>query len=400
MADAARRARELVWSPAGMLLAWSVAAVVVQRWASIADGIRVGYAVDVTSYLAIAEAAPSLPDDGLVLRPYAERFPAHWLVGSVSELTGLGLENVYRLASVLVVAGFLLAAHATLSRLGLDTRAHALALGALAASAYPLHYLLAAPGMVSDGVFVLGLALTLLGFVRGSFALVLVGLLVGVLGRQTGVPVVAAAAVWVAVAPAWKATRWWRAAAALLVPGLAYLLVRTIADGFAVPRVFPLEESTALGYLDSLDQVADHLGRIVLGIAVPAALVAGAWLRARGPLPRGALLLAAVIVAQPFVLGPATNGNNEPRLAGLAAPALVVAAAALLRRVCLSRVETAVIAAAILLAGLHPRYTWPPPWGSGVWAVIEVTAAAVTCALLALSGRPRRASLRARPVGE
>jgi hypothetical protein len=373
---------------------------VVQRWASIADGIRVGYAFDVTYHLVIAEAAPSLPDDGAVLRPYAERFPVHWLLGSVSELTGLGLESVYRLASVLVVGGFVLATHATLSRLELDTRAHTLALGALAASAYPLHYLLAAPGMVSDGVFVLGLALTLLGFVRGSFALVVIGLVVGVLGRQTGVPVAVAAAAWAAVAPAWRATRWRHALATLLVPGLAYLLVRTTADGFAAPRAFPLEDSTALGYLDSLDEVADHLGRIVLGIAVPAALVVGAWLRVRGPLPRGALLLAAVIVAQPFVLGPSTNGDNEPRLAGLAAPALVVAAAALIRRVRLPRAETTVIAAAILLAGLHPRYTWPPPWGSGVWAAIEVSAAAVTCALLALSGRPRRASLRARPVGE
>jgi hypothetical protein len=383
-----------------VLLAWSAVAVVVQRWASIAEGIRVGYAVDVTSYLVIAEAAPSLPDDGLVLRPYAERFPVHWLAGTVSDLTGLGLETVYRLSSVLVVAGMLVAAHATLSRLELGTRAHVLALGALAASAYPLHYLLAAPGMVSDGVFVLGLALTLLGFVRGSFAVVVVGLLVAVLGRQTAVPVVVAAAAWVAVAPAWRATRWRRAAATLLVPGLVYLVVRTIADGFAVPRVFPLEESTALGYLDSLDEIADHLGRIVLGIAMPAALVAGAWLRVRGPLPRGALLLAAVIVAQPFVLGPATNGFNEPRLAGLAAPALVVAAAALLRRARLSSAETAVIAAAILLAGLHPRYTWPPPWGSGVWAALEVTAAAAACLLLALSGRMSSASLRARPVGE
>ena len=72
--------------------------------------------------------------------------------------------------------------------------------------------------------------------------------------------------------------------------------------------------------------LADHLGRIALGILVPAALVLGGWLRTGGRVPRGALLLAAAVVAQTLVLGPTSNGDNEPRLAGLAVPALAVAA--------------------------------------------------------------------------
>ena len=118
----------------------------------------------------ISRAAPSFPDER-VLRPYAERFPAHWLVGTLADLTGASLESVYRVASIAFVAAAVVLTHAAIRTLGLDARAHAVALGLLAASAYPLHYLLAAPGMVSDGLFLAGLAPMLLGFVRGRLAL-------------------------------------------------------------------------------------------------------------------------------------------------------------------------------------------------------------------------------------
>jgi hypothetical protein len=373
-------------TPAGTLVLWSALALVVQRWASIADGVRDEYAVDVTSYLVIADAAPSLPEGGIV-RPFAERFPVHWLVGAASEVTDVGLESVYRIASVVCVGAILTVAHLTIGERRLSAREHALALGVLAASAYPLHYLLAAPGMLTDGVFVLGLAVTLLGFARTSLPLVAVGLVVAVLGRQTAIPVAVAAAVWIATGHDWRSARWRAAAAALLAPAAVYLIVRIVADGFAVPRSSDLEQSTVVGYLDSLGETADHLGRIVVGIAVPAALVLGAWLRSRGSWPAGPLLLAAAVVVQPLLLGPATNGDNEPRLAGLATPAVAVAAAALLRGARLSHAETLVAATAIALAGLHPRYTWPPPWGSGVWAVLYVLAAVLVA--LTVSGRVR-----------
>jgi hypothetical protein len=382
MAD---RLRLLVSRP-GVLVLWGGLALAVQRWASIEDGIEEGYAVDAASYLAMAEAAPGLPDDGVVVRPFAERFPVHWLVGSMSELTSIPLEDVYWAASLLTVVGAVAATHLALEQLQLDSRAHAIALGALAASAYPLHYLLAAPGMLSDGIFVLGLALVLLGFARGSFSLVLGGLVVALLGRQTAIPVAVVAAAWLAAVPAWRVGRVGRAASALVVPAIVYLVVRTVADGFAVPRATRWDDSTLVGYLDSVNELGEHLGRIVLGIAVPAALVLGAWLRTRRALPWGPLLCAAVVVVQPLVLGPATNGNNEPRLAGLAAPALAVAAAGLLVRAGLSRAEAVVLGVAIALAGLHPRYTWPLPDSSGLWAAIELVAAAVVVAVLA---RPR-----------
>jgi hypothetical protein len=100
--------------------------------------------------------------------------------------------------------------------------------------------------------------------------------------------------------------------------------------------------------------------------------------------------VAAVIVAQPFLLGPGSAGDNEPRLAALAVPALALAAAALLTHVHLSARETGVLIGAVLVAGLHPRYTWPPPYDSAVWAVLVAIAALVVLATSAPSdGRYR-----------
>ena len=97
-------------------------------------------------------------------------------------------------------------------------------------------------------------------------------------------------------------------------------------------------------------------------------------------------MLAAAVVAQTLVLGPTSNGDNEPRLAGLAVPALAVAAGSLLGRTRLGRGETAVLAIAVLAGGLHHRYTHAGldrPWQ---WVALEVAAAAVIVAVLA---RPR-----------
>ena len=148
-----------------------------------------------------------------------------------------------------------------------------------------------------------------------------------------------------------------------------------------------------LGFFSSPWQLVLHLGRVTLGVMAPAALALGACLRTRNPLPRGALLVAAAVASQPLVLGPSSNGGNEPRLAGLAAPALVVAAGALLRGARLSNRETAIAAVAIVIAGLHSRYTHGPLLRNYVWAGAEVVAALTLVALIGrLSGSRERQS--------
>jgi hypothetical protein len=382
-----RLARVRRLTPLAVLGLWSALALLVQRWATIADGIREQYAYDTRFYEVISRAAPSFPDDR-VLRPYAERFPVHWLVGTIADLTGAPLESVYRATTIACVAAAVVLTHAAIRTLRLDARAHAVALGLLAASAYPLHYLLAAPGMVSDALFLAGLAAMLLGFVRGRLALVLLGLGAATLARQTAVPVALVACVWVAVAPAWRQRRVLAAAATLAVPLGLYGFLREVGDAFASPHVGDVHDLTIVGFLVSPSLFAEHVARLVLGIAVPSAVVLGVWWRTRGHVPRGPLLVAAAIVVQPFLLGPSSTGDNETRLAALSLPALAVAAAALLASTVLERRDAAVLVAAVALAGLHPRYTWPPPYSSAVWAALVLVCAIV---VLVVAAGPRAA---------
>jgi hypothetical protein len=366
------------------LLAFAAA---IQHWYSIADGIRVQFAHDVESYLFIARAAPSLPT-APVLQPFAERIPVHWLVGVVSD-AGVSLDSVYRIAMIACLLGVVFSVHGVLTRLGLQTSEYALAIAALVASAYPFHYLLAAPGMLSDATLVLGVAVVLLGFARGRLWIVLLGLAVGTAGRQTMVPVAVVAAVWAFLAPAWRAYRWRAATACIALPVAIYVALNLAARRFDYPEPGGWHDLSVLGFFSSTKALVEHFGRVTLGIAVPAGLALGAWLRTRNPLPRGALLVAAAVAAQPIVLGPSSNGGNEPRLAGLAAPALVVAAGALLRDSRLSRTETALSLVAIVVAGLHSRYTHGPLLRNYVWATAEIVAALALVTVLGRGSRRR-----------
>jgi hypothetical protein len=380
---AARSTRLVVLAGLGL---WVAAALAVQRWTSWPDAIRgnrpdTGFGADMRYYERIARAAPSFPDTHM-LRPYAERFPVHWLVGIVGDATGIGLHPLYRIGELLVLALVVLAVHLTLARLELGPGEHLLALGVLIAGAYPVHYLLSAPGILSDAVFMLGLSVCLLGFVRGSFGLVLGGLLLSVLARQTGVPVALGAAVWVAVAPAWRHVRYRYATATALLPVGLWVVLHFAAEGFADPERGGWHDLTVIGYLSDAGDLGGHLGRVALGILVPCALVAGAWLRTRGDVPRGALLLAAAVVAQPLVLGPASAGGNETRLTALCVPALAVAAGALLRGARLLDWEAVAIGVAVFAAGFHHRYTHVG-LDRSAWLALEIAGSALILAVLA-----------------
>lgn len=373
------------FAPLVVLAAWAGFVLGTQRWVSVADAVAEGWGGDAVSYIAIARAAPSFPDRP-VRRAFAERFPAHWLAGVVADATGIPLEDVYRALTLLLLASLLAVVHATLRAIGLGARGRALVLGALVATAYPVHFLLAASAFVADGVFLLGLAVALLGFVRRRLPLVVGGLVLATLGRQTAVPAALAAAAWIAYRPAFPALRWRSAAAVALAPLAAYAVLRAVADTFAFSPETP-GARTAIGYLTSAHALGEHVGKTALGVAVPAALVVAAWLRTRGSLPWVPLVLAAAVLAQPLVLGPASlHPGNEPRVAALAAPALATAAALLLRRAVLGVAELALLAAAIALASLHPRYAHAP-WGSDVWAVLQAVAAVAIVAVLGRRGR-------------
>jgi len=331
----------------------------------------------------IARAAPGLPA-GPLPQQHAERFPIHWAIGTVSDLTGAGLHGVYRTVSVGLLLGIVVVLALTLRRLGLDLRARFVLTGLLVASAYPVRYLLAAPGMAADALFLLGLATAVWALVADEGGVLVAGLLLATLGRQTAVPLAVVAALLLLARRHYCA-----AATAVLLPGLLYVVLRVVAERFSNGGA--VDSSSSVGSaLDHPHELASHLGRMALVLAVPAAVAGGAWLRTRVVPAVAPLALAAGVVVQPLVLNPEWVAKNEPRLTGLALPALAVALVPPVRAATLGAAETAVLSAAILLSSFHARYSDVGLAHSWQWAVlVAACAAAVFVTLARVQARSR-----------
>lgn len=382
-----------------MLAGWIALVLASQAWPSWGTGIRQLFAADVVEYEAIAKAAPGLPTTWLGA-VHAQRFPVHWLVGTIAWASGANLHAVYRVGSVLCLLGVLLVMSRMFVRLGLGSGAFAIAIGLVATSVYSMRYLLAAPGMLADAIFLLGFALLLLGFTESSAWLVVVGIAVATLGRQTALPlaIVAAAAIFFT----WDERRRRRTLPLLVLAACfgVYLAERLVAQGFSAPgSVGGLGTTTLLGSLGHPVRLLLHGGivgayaRAVLGVLVPLAVIAGAWVRGRRPAGMPTLLTAAVL-AQPLLLSPAWIPNNQQRLAALAVPGLALIAAGQLRDLPLPTATVVGVSAAMLIASLHPRYSDVGIPGTAVWGALDA-AAAISIAL-ALGWQGLVSEMRAR----
>jgi hypothetical protein len=352
-----------------------------QSWPSWSTGIREQFAGDVASYEQIARAAPHFPERPLQ-QQHAERFPIHWLVGTISDGTGVGLHAVYRAVSLgllfLLVAVFT----ATLRGLYLDVRPRIIVTGLVIASAYPLRYLLAAPGMLADALFLVGLALALWALAAGRDAALVAALLVAVLGRQTAVPLAL-----VGAAILLARGRFRTAVAAALLPVLLYVGLHLVASRFTQGHTLGTS-SWIVSALGHPRELGSHFGRMAIVLAVPFAVAAGAWYRTRVAPATAPLLLAAAVIAQPLVLSPELVAKNEPRLTALALPALALSLPAPLRAATLGVIETAMLSLAVFVSSLHARYSDVGTTRS-VWTLL-VAVGAVT--ILAVLARPQAKS--------
>ena len=366
-------------------IGWIVALAASQAWLSWETGIRHLFAHDVVSYEAIAEAAPGLPSSSMPTQ-HAQRFPAHWLIGTIASATSTNLHDVYRVASVLCLLGVLLVMYCAFVRLGLGPRPLVIVFGLMATSVYPMRYLLAAPGMISDAVFLLGFSLLLLGFTDRRTSLVVVGILVATLGRQTAVPLGIVAAITIFFT--WERQRRRTTSAVVLVACLGVSIAEwLVARSFATPGTADFRTSTLFGSLGHPIRLVVHGGivggdaRAVLGILIPLAVIAGAWLRGRRP-PGVPTLLTAAVLVQPFLLSPTWLVNNQPRLAALAVPGLALIAAEQLRNLPLANATVSVISAAMLIASFHARYSNVGLPNATVWAtIVFIAALSITLAI-------------------
>ena len=352
---------------------------------------------DVLQYLPMAAAAPDRPDREIG-SAYTGRYLTHWTVGMVAEVTRASLKTAYALVWALVCALLLVVVHLLLRALAVPLWTYALCAGLFLLNPYAIRQAILETGRVQDLVLVLGVAVALLGLVRVRPALVLLGLVVGLCGRQTALLVAPVAALWVMRGEAWRrlpeARRAIVAVASVAVVAALYLAVNHVTDPFTTPFEPKIPEDTLLDRLDpgSVGDVGAHVLRTFIPLLVPGAVLA-ALLVVRGAralpwLAVGSALVAAAIVIQPLAIDPEFPGfaSNEQRLTGLALLPLAVAAAAAARELRLRREPSAVWWAALgvllALGSLHHVFTDVGPSGLGQFVVLQFLVAGGLAALV------------------
>lgn len=377
------RSRAAATPYAAIATGWLAFVVVTEHWRPWGDSVRLNYATDVEEYETIARAAPGFPSVR-IQAPHADRFPVHWTVGELHDLLAVGLHPLYWIATGLAVVGMLVTVHASLAALRASRTTYALVFGAVAASAYPMRYLLDAPGMLTDALFVLGLAVVVHGFVSGRFELVLAGLAAATLGRQNGVPLAVVAAVAVALEPRWRTRRWAYSALAIAVPVVLYVVPHEASASWSDTSGRGLLGMTVGGGWGGREGVA-HLGRCAVAVAVPAALLVLGWVRTRRTPLWTPLALGACVVAQAVVLAPDWS-HAEPRLAGLGLPALAVAAVPSLTGARLGSRGAALAVVGIALASFHHIYSHVGIRNTSEWGAL-VALGSLLILLPAVRGR-------------
>ncbi|MEA2247004.1 MAG: hypothetical protein QOH46_1533, partial [Solirubrobacteraceae bacterium] len=188
-----------------VLLGLCLLVAATNRWLSWDAGIRLLTARDARSYEAIARAAPGLPGRDLPAH-HAERFPVHWLAGTLSDLSGVPLHAMYRVLLAAAIGGTLVALHAIVTG-RIPVAAYALVAAVFLLDPYVVRYELLVPGMLADATFVLALGVTLLGLAGRRGWAVLAGVALATAARETALPAALVVIAWLALAPDWRAVR-------------------------------------------------------------------------------------------------------------------------------------------------------------------------------------------------
>ena len=392
------------------VLAMLAFAAATNHWYGWNDGIRATQALDTETYATIASAAPGFPHTDIG-SAFTERFAFPWVLGGAGELFGGGPHTPFRVMFALFVIATVVLLADICRRLELGAPATLLCLGLFALNPYVFRGDAIAPGPV-DEAFILGIAVVIWGLVTARFPVVLAGAVVAILGRQSALLAIPAAAVWLYAGSGWRSPPARRRVVRALVPvavvlilyGVIKLSVASFTYSFA-PSIPGDTVIPVIGHPGSASALATHLARIAAPLVLWSGAIAGlccgmVWARQRlRPPPEFwcAVLMGASIIVQPLVISPHFPGfeANEQRLSALGLFPLCVGLAYLLREMgpSLRSVPAwalVVGAAALLAASLHDRFTIIGPHTNGQFVALEVAAATLLGGILATLVRTRR----------
>jgi hypothetical protein len=373
-------------------------------WVSWKGGIALTGASDVQVYEILARAAPSFPKE-VVGSAYTDRYFVHWFIGTISAVSGLPLSWIYRATCALLLSILITVIWAVFKRLDVFGWPRRLCLALVILNPYALRIYAIVPGMIADLVFQTGLVLAMLGTISRRFVVLLTGVLVASLARQTILVAAPVIALWLLLDARRQPRPWPRRVTALtvmLLPIAVLFAVRQVTKSFTDPFSPNFPEDTIIPLIASLptsaSALSDHILRVSASLILAVSMLIVSLLIQRqqlGSLPLAALMSALVgasVICQPLGIGPSFPGfsGNEPRLSALGLIPMVVCLGVLLGSGRLrSWTTTKGLTLVMLVAAgsLHHIYTVIGPANVRQFIAVQVAAAVISTALLVVLGR-------------
>jgi hypothetical protein len=333
---------------------------------------------DCFSYLRIAIAFPSLPTGNPDISPHhAQRFMVPYLVGAFSRLTHLPLESSFRVFAIGAILSIVEVLCRILRRLHGLLPLHSLwLLALLILNPYSFRIYIAAPYLLNDLFFQVGLTMLLLGLFGESIAISLVGVLLAICSRQTGLLLIPPMLLWLVWL--WPKTR----KKAALFAGLAAVLVVVVVYGTTSYVAFRISDQlvstthvtgifTWLRDSPSLKALIEFGLRGIIGLIFPIATLLGTlpkissiagWSREDRLRVVCLVGFAVMIAAQPILGGPAVTAHDITRLVLLGLTPLLVALAICFSHTTLSQEfwqqATPLFMVAVALGSFHHMYSF------------------------------------------
>ena len=384
---------------AGLTLLLVAVAFFTQRYYAWDEAVLLG-ASDALSYEAIALAAPDAPAEKLRFHR-AQRWVAAYAVGMLARALRVDVRHVFSVASAVCLLAAIALIHLCLLRLKIPPDIFATCM-ALFVFHYSLKFYLIAPGMLPDALFIFSLALTLYGLLAGRLAMVLGGVLLAALARQSALLLIPGIAFYLVLGETWVTKSHIAKAASVLAVILLCVLIYLFTGATGASFAEPTENIEAITGLFSWLAGPDFtmldlllfVGYAVFPLLIPGAMLLAALWPLRSSMPKlllqaelgGNLLLAGALLAQPLLGGPDWVGNgNAMRLSALGLAPLVIALACVLKKSAMAVAARSWLAWSpilLALASLHYNYTVIGPRTIAEFAVTHVIVAVVLAALV------------------
>ncbi len=373
------------------VLGLGIVILLTNRWIEWNQAIELVSAGDVShAYEKIAKIAPAFLTESLPFH-HTQRFFIHYVVGCVSKFFDLQLYSTYLGAVLACITIVVLVFHFILKHLEVSNTIYRVCMGILFFSPYTFRYYLLVPGMSADLVFILGVALLVLGLLKVFPIFIFLGMAVSLLGRPTlllGLPVILS---WTFLEPSWKYFNLKNKIILSFIFLLWCFVFLKFVNWFAVkisPGIFPeVKGYTIFSFFVSSEFNIVKLLIHYLRIFVPFLLLGFLFFRHFLKNKKNLLFwlhvfLGLSIVAQPFFTNPNTVIGNGARLSTLGVVPIIVALGLFLRNATKfsNKYYEVFFFIFLFLFSLHHLYSWLGPFSVNSFA-IWYTLLAFCCAL-------------------